>query len=39
MNQKGHFKLSSFSTWELIKFIAVLVIAAPLLLNEKEVIL
>lgn len=35
MNQKGHFKLSSFPTWEFIKFIAALVIAAPLLLAEK----
>lgn len=37
MNKKGHFKfrLSTFSAWQLIKFIAALVVAVPLLLGEK----
>lgn len=41
MNYKGHFKfkLSTFSAWQLIKFIAALVVAVPLLLGEKVVVI
>ena len=39
MNKKGHFRfrLSTFSAWELIKFIVFISIAVPIFLIEKAI--